>query len=273
MKWTSPEVKVAAQALGIPVHQPTKVNTGELASWLQATGADVALVMAYGRILPSAVLEALPRGCLNLHASLLPKYRGAAPINWALYDGETETGVALMKMDAGMDTGPVYCSRTIEVSPRENAGQLADEIASLAATVVREDLPRALDGALQATPQDDERASYAPPIEKQHLQIDWNRSAAQVVNQVRAFAPRPGARTQLPDRVGLKILEATAAGEGPGHEPGRIVIADKKSCFVQTGSGLLSIERAQVDGKRPMGAVDLVNGRLLVAGAKLGARD
>jgi len=273
MKWTAPEVKLAAEALGVPVHQPTKIKTGELASWLCDTGADVALVMAYGRILPSAVLEALPHGCLNLHASLLPKYRGAAPINWALYDGETQTGVALMKMDAGMDTGPVFCSRTLAITPRENAGQLAEEIASLAATIVREDLPRVLDGTLTALAQNDDDASYAPPIEKQHLCIDWNRSATQIANQVRAFAPRPGARTQLPDRVGLKILEASATGEGARHEPGRIVIADKRSCFVQTGSGLLSIERAQVDGKRSMAAGDLVNGRVLVAGANLGARD
>src|SRR4051812_10725 len=177
LKVAAPAIKEAALELGLSVHQPTKVRSGELLEWLQQQRADVALVMAYGRILPSDVLAAPRSGAMNLHASLLPRYRGAAPINWVIVNGEAQSGISLMQMDAGLDTGPVYSRHVLDLTETETAGTLAERISTLAAHVVRADLAAAVAGKLTAEPQDEALASYAPLIERQHLQIDWAKSA------------------------------------------------------------------------------------------------
>src|SRR5689334_7222204 len=196
-----PAVKRAARELGIEVYQPVKVKTGELAVWVRARQPDVAVVLAYGRILPPAVLAAPRRGCMNLHASLLPRYRGAAPIQWAIMRGETETGIALMQMDEGLDTGPVYSERRTPILGEDDAATLSGKLAELAAVVVREDLPRAVSGELVAIPQDGSLATFAPPLDREHARIDWAASAPVIVNQVRGLSPRPGAFTTKAGRV------------------------------------------------------------------------
>jgi methionyl-tRNA formyltransferase len=270
LKVTAPPVKEAALELGLSVHQPTKVRTGELAAWLREKAADVALVMAYGRILPADVLSAPRRGALNLHASLLPRYRGAAPINWVIVHGETQTGISLMQMDEGLDTGPVYSRHVLKLSETENAGTLADRIATLGAQVVAEDLAAAVNGELTAQPQDAALASHAPLIERHHLSIDWGRSAVDIARLVRGMSPRPGAFTTLGGKT-LRVLDAQpAAGPmPPGAVPGTVSILGKRA-LVATGQGTLELLLAQAEGKKALRAVDLINGRVLAEGLVLG---
>src|SRR5262245_50180307 len=165
MKMHPPPVKLTALERGYEVFQPQKVRTGELARWVSERAPDVSLVIAYGRILPPDVLAAPRAGSMNLHASLLPKYRGAAPINWAIVHGERETGVSLMQMDTGLDTGPVFVREKLDIGPDETGGELALRIAELAAEVVRRHLARAVRGELVPEAQDQAHASHAPPIE------------------------------------------------------------------------------------------------------------
>jgi methionyl-tRNA formyltransferase len=270
LKLTAPPVKEAALELGLSVHQPTKVRTGELASWLREQNADVALVMAYGRILPADVLSAPRRGAMNLHASLLPKYRGAAPINWCIVHGETETGISLMQMDEGLDTGPVFSRHVLALGPSENAGSLADRIATLGAEVVRSDLARAVAGELPSEPQQEALASHAPLIERQHLQLDWSQPALAVERLVRGMAPRPGAFTLLAGKV-LRVLEARAlaAPMPPGAAPGTVAVLGKRA-VVATGDSTLELLSAQLEGKKALPAADLINGRVLTEGLVLG---
>ena len=270
LKVTAPPVKEAALELGLSVHQPTKVRTGELAEWLREKSADVALVMAYGRILPAEVLSAPRRGAMNLHASLLPKYRGAAPINWAIVNGETQTGISLMQMDEGLDTGPVYTRHAIDLTDTETAGSLSERIATLAAHVVRADLAAAVDGKLAAEPQEEALASQAPLIERHHLQLDWGRSALEIARLVRGMAPRPGAFTLVNGKV-LRVHEARPM-PGPMAAqaiPGTLSILGKRA-LVATGNGTLELVSAQLEGKKAQMALDLINGRVLVEGLVLG---
>jgi methionyl-tRNA formyltransferase len=269
LELSEPAVKRAARELGVELHQPVKVKTGNLAEWLQERAPDLAIVLAYGRILPPAVLAAPRRGCLNLHASLLPKYRGAAPINWAIVHGETETGVSLMQMDEGLDTGPVYSRRRIPIGPEETAGELAVRIAALAADVVRQDLGRVLSGELVAEPQDENGASQAPLIEKHHTRIDWSAPARQIVNLVRGMAPRPGAHTVVRGKR-LRVTAARVALENVSGEPGQVVLGLGNELLIATGSRTVELVRAQLEGKKELGARDLLNGRALTPGERLG---
>jgi methionyl-tRNA formyltransferase len=259
---SEPAVKQAARELGIEVYQPTKVKSGELEAWLRDRNADVAVVLAYGRILPPAVLSAPRRGCLNLHASLLPKYRGAAPINWCIVNGETETGVALMQMDEGLDTGPVFCERRLPIGPTETAGELAERIAELCAVVVREDLGRAVSGEIPPTPQEHSRATHAPPITREHTQIDWSQPAEAIANLIRGMAPRPGAHTRVRGKR-LRLARARVSDQTLAAEPGRVGLGIGRELLVATGAGTLEILRAQLEGKKELDAGDLLNGRSL----------
>ena len=265
-----PPVKVAAERLGLPVHQPKKIKRPPLANWVAERNVDLALVMAYGRILPQAVLDAPRRGCMNLHASLLPKYRGAAPINWAIVRGESETGICLMQMDAGMDTGPVLSSHATPIAPEETAGDLAARLAQLAAVVVRQDLARAVQGELSPVPQDDAIASHAPMLEKKNGLVDWTSSAQQLHDHVRGMTPWPGAFTTLQDRT-LKIHACKVHGGDANAEPGTVVMADRTGVVVACGDGLLELLTLQLPGKKAMAAYNMVLGRTLKTGDRLGA--
>jgi methionyl-tRNA formyltransferase len=265
----APPVKSAALELGVEVHQPVKVKTGTLDQWLAERRADVAVVLAYGRILPPAVLDAPRRGCMNLHASLLPRYRGAAPINWAIIEGETQTGISLMQMDAGLDTGPVYSTRSIEVGPKETAGELSERIAELAAMVVRRDLARAVSGELTAVPQDPTRATRAPPLTAEHCRLSFDAPAIDIVNRIRGLAPRPGAFTTVRGKR-LKVTQALPSDLPATGPPGRVTVWDKHRVLVATGEGTLELVRGQLEGRRELGARDLANGRALEEGDQLG---
>jgi methionyl-tRNA formyltransferase len=265
----APAVKIAARELGIPVTQPTKVRTPDFLAWMTDQRADVAVVMAYGRILTPAVLAAPARGCLNLHASILPRYRGAAPINWAIVRGEKETGISLMQMDEGMDTGPVFTVRRIPIGENETAGELAMRLALLGAEVVREDIPSALRGELTATAQDHAATTAAPPLEKQQGRIDWTRPAQEVHDHVRGMTPWPSAFTTAGGKM-LKVLATRRSNLASNDAPGTLVAADTSGVLVACGQGVLEIVRAQVEGKKALDARDLVSGRTLVRGARLG---
>ncbi len=265
-----PPVKARALELGLPVVQPAKIRTPDFAAWVRDAGADVALVIAYGRILPPAVLEAPRRGCLNLHASILPAYRGAAPITWAIVRGETETGVSLMAMDEGMDTGPVLSIHRVPIGAETTADELAITLGALAAAVVRADVARAVAGELAATPQDHAAATTAPLLDKQHGRIPWSLPARSVHDHVRGMTAWPGAFTTAAGKT-LKVLESrvgTAGGEaGP---PGTVVVANKLGIDVACGDGTLRILRAQVEGRKALGAAELAGGRAVTAGMVLG---
>lgn len=265
---TPPAVKVAAAGLGLPVLQPVKVRDGELSARLRGLATDVAVVMAYGRILPEDVLIAPRAGCVNLHASLLPRYRGAAPIQWAVIRGETATGVSLMQMDAGMDTGAVYTTRSLAIGPDETAGELAERLAALAAQIVREDLAAVVAGAVVASPQDPALATYAPPIRSADAVIDWSRSAAEVHALVRGMSPAPGARTAHRSGI-LKVHALALVPAGRTPPPGVVSVCDQQ-VLVGTGAGAVELLRAQCEGRRPQSAADLVNGRALRDGERLG---
>jgi methionyl-tRNA formyltransferase len=269
MNWSAPPVKQAALELELPVHQPERVRSGELERWLVALQADVALVAAYGRILPRGVLDAPRRGCMNLHASILPEYRGAAPIQWAILQGKTATGISLMQMDEGMDTGAVYATRQLAIPPSMNGGELTEALAALAAKMVGEEMLAAVEGRLPATAQDSSRASNAPPIRREDLAIDWTQPSAQVLCQIRAFAPSPGAFTLSSGRR-LKVLEAQLGTSNEAGVPGQVLATGHGKIEVACGSGSLELLRAQSENGKPLGARDLLNGRLILPGQRLG---
>jgi methionyl-tRNA formyltransferase len=266
----APPVKERALQLGIPVHQPTKVRTDELPAWMRSHAPDVAVVMAYGRILTRAVLDAPRLGCVNLHASILPQYRGAAPITWALVDGQTETGVSLMQMDEGMDTGPILAIHRLPIEPSWNAEDLSSALATCAAEVVRTELPRLARGELQPVAQDSSRATHARLLTKEDGRIPWGKPARLVHDHVRGMTPWPGAFTTLPDGRMLKVLRAHVDDAGTLGRAGTIARASKHTLLVACGEGALAIEIGQVEGKRALSAAELIGGRTLAEGMILG---
>ncbi len=260
-----PEVKQAALELGLEVFQPERVRDGALERWLRERSPDFALVLAYGRILPPGVLAAPRLGCLNFHASLLPAYRGAAPIQRAIMSGETETGMSLMQMDEGLDTGPVFARRSIPIGPDETGGELTERLGELAASMVSDELLRAVRGELAAEPQDSSRATLAPPIERPDCVIDWSEPEKAIHDRVRALLPRPSAFTTVSGKT-LRVLgTARFEGAAPALRPG-VVCVVKPRVLVGTGTGPLELVRAQLEGRRELSAFELVNGRVLAAG-------
>ncbi len=266
---TPPPVKERALALGLDVLQPEKIRTPEFAAQIQARAADVALVIAYGRILPKAILEAPKHGCLNLHASLLPRYRGAAPITWAIAHGEVETGISFMQMDEGCDTGPVFTQHRLAIGPEMTADELGIALGQLAADVVRTDLLRVVAGEVTAIPQDGAQATTAPLLRKEDGRIDWTRDMAAVHDHVRAMTTWPGAFTVAAGKV-LKVLATQRGGEVSSAPPGTVVAADKHGIEIACGKGTLRLLRAQLEGKKALGAPELVSGRAVSAGMLLG---
>ena len=259
----APAVKQKALSLGLPVHQPSKVRTRKFARWLTQLNADVAVVIAYGRILPPAVLLAPRRGCINLHASLLPKYRGAAPINWAIVHGETQTGITLMQMDEGCDTGPMLSQHAIDIGPDETAGELYQRLGVLAAKVVQEDLTRAVSGQLSARPQNHAAASHAPMLNKRDGLVDWSTSSAQVHNHIRGMTPWPGAHSTI-DGKHFKLLSCRQ-GQSSGQlaPPGTIIALHQHSIEIACGAGSLLLLRGQVAGRKALDSRQLIAGRTL----------
>jgi methionyl-tRNA formyltransferase len=260
----TPPVKARALALGIPVVQPTKLKTGEFADWVGGRRADVALVVAYGRILPGPVLASTRLGFVNVHASLLPKYRGAAPIAWAIMRGEAVTGVTLMLLDEGMDTGDTLDVVKTPIGPDETQGELAARLSAIGAESVRANLPRLERNELPRTPQRHEEATYAPMLVKKDGAIDWNETSRAIHDKVRGLHPRPGAFAQHGGKTVKVHATRRIDGRSLQAPPGTVVLADKSRVIVSCGpSGVERVEivRVQVDGKRAVSAGEWVGGR------------
>ena len=261
---TAPAVKVRAQELGLPVVQPVKLKTGEFAEWVRAQRADVALVVAYGRILRRDVLEGPRLGCVNVHASLLPRWRGAAPIQWAIASGDSETGVCLMQMEAGLDTGPVLALRRTPIGPGVTSETLHQRLSELGGALVREELPRYLAGSLTPHPQPAEGVTLARMVEKEDGRLDWTRPAAELERRVRAFVPWPGAWTPLGAEL-LKVWRAeVVAGSGT---PGTVLSAHG-TLDVASGEGALRLLEVQPEGRRRMTAAEFLSGHRLREGER-----
>ncbi len=268
---TPPPVKQAAQELGVPVHQPSALDRDQLREVAGEAGVDALIVVAFGQILPRAVLDWPPHGALNVHASLLPRWRGPAPIARALLAGDRETGVSVMRMQPGVDTGPVLLRRRCPIEPDDTAGSLHDRLAALGAEALAHvcaDLPGYL---ASASPQDERHACHAPKLTRAEGAIDWAQPAGEIERRVRALQPWPGAWTTVAGET-LRIGRAEAlAGSGNDDEPaGTVVASHRGGIEVATGAGRLRVLRLQPTGRRPMDAADFVNARD-VTGWRLGS--
>ena len=262
-------VKVVAEELGIPVFQPVKIR--EAKDVLEKTEADVCVVAAFGQIIPSSILHMKKYGCINVHASLLPKYRGAAPIQWAVIDGEKESGVTIMQMDEGLDTGDMLLTEEVTLDPEETGGSLFDKLSQVGAQLLLKTLD-ALENAA-VTPQKqpaESTTAYAAMLNKKMGEIDWSQSAVQIERLVRGLNPWPSAYTHLAGKT-LKIWKAAVRpSREQKKEPGSVILEDKKHFGIQTGDGVLEILELQLEGKKRMTADAFLRGYQLENGTKLG---
>ncbi len=266
-KMQAPPVKQLAQTCGLHVAQPVKLKTDEFPAALAAWRPDLAIVAAYGRILPARVLETPNLGCINVHASLLPAYRGAAPIQWSILNGDEETGVTIMRMNERMDEGDILLQRATPIGAEESYGALQTRLAEIGAAALMDALEALAAGTLAATPQDHARATLAPPIRKEQGAIDWRESAVVIERRVRGFNPWPSAYTTLRDKL-LKIHVARV--ENGAGAAGRVVdVSD--AIRVGTGDGLLAIDSLQLEGRKAMAAREFAHGGGLALGDQLGA--
>jgi len=265
-------VKTSALALGLPVVQPEDIGAPASLEHLRALTPDALIVVAYGQILPPTVLN-LPRlGCYNLHGSLLPALRGPAPVNWAVIRGLPTTGVTVIRMDAGVDTGGIVSQRATDIGPRETAGELSARLSRLGADLLAETLPLIDTGAAQASPQPETGASLAPKLAKADGAIDWTRAAADLDRFIRGVTPWPGAFTAIqagsdPSRAVRIVVHRAQPVEGTG-EPGSVIAVADASFTVAAGVGALAVEALQPAGKRAMTAADFVNGYRLAVGSR-----
>ena len=266
-KVSPPAVKVEATERGLEVFQPRSARTGELAERLKSCGGEIAVVVAYGKILPTEVLTALPLGCINVHASLLPELRGAAPIQWAVLEGRAVTGVSIMQLDEGMDTGPVFATREVAVEENETSGQLFERLAPIGSEVLLEVLETIEAGTANAIAQDHARATHARMLGKSDGVIDWNASAAVVHNQIRGVDPWPGGQTAIAsgqDRLALKVFGSRILkpAQQPLEtvKPGQVVSIDDE-LIVACGDGQVALAELQPAGSRRMPALECARGR------------
>jgi len=268
-KLTAPPVKEFAVQHDLPVFQPTKIKTPEALELFKSHAADVAVVVAYGRILPPAFLEAFPKGAINVHFSLLPKYRGAAPVNWAIVNGEQTTGVTTMKMDVGLDTGDILLQKEIEIGAQENSIELMQRLAIIGAEVLSETL-RNLD-KIMLQPQNHDYATLAPIMKKEDGLIDWTLSAQQISDRVRGFQPFPSSFTFYNEK---KLTIWRCKPSELKHEPeqaGEILEAKGDNLLVFCGGdSVLQIQELQIEGKKRMATRDFLNGIKMQVGEKLG---
>ena len=247
-KVVPPPVKDTALSLGIPVYQPDNPNTEDFLHQLAALSPNVIVTVAFGHLLKEQILNLPPHGCLNVHASLLPKYRGAAPIAWAIFNGEEVTGVTIMKMDEGMDTGPILAVREEVIRPDDTTETLGQRLSEIGAALIVETLDKWLAGRITPVPQDPHHATYAPPLKKSDGKIDWARPAAEIERQIRAMTPWPGAFTTIEGKM-LKIFKAEVVDTDEAMKPGQSLITND-AWRVATGNGALELLEIQLEGKK-----------------------
>ena len=260
-----PPVKALALERGVLVLQPPKLRTPPFSEELRKLAPDVCVVTAYGKILPKDVLEVPPHGCVNVHASRLPRFRGAAPIQWAIAHGDAETGVALMRMDEGLDTGPVIAMKRQPIAPDETSTTLHEKLSRLGGELLRESLPAYLRGELKPVPQPSEGVVLAPIIQKEDGLLDFTKPAVELERRVRAFTPWPGAFTGL-NGARFKV-HRTKVGAGRGA-PGTVLAAGPGGIVVACGEGSLVLLDVQPEGKRVMAASEFLSGHKLVPGSQ-----
>ena len=272
-------VKIQAMEYGIPVYQPAKVREASFVEVLQGMEADVYVVIAFGQLLPKAVLELPKYGCINIHASLLPKYRGAAPIQWCVIDGERETGITTMMMDVGLDTGDMLEKAVIPIEEKETGGSLHDKLSLAGGALILSTLKKLEEGTLVRTPQTDEGTCYAKMLTKSLGDIDWNQSAVSIERLIRGLNPWPSAYTLwngktikiwsadvTTGREAAAFLSESGVPSETGITPGTVVCSDKHSLVVCTGDGLLSVRELQMEGKKRMDTPAFLRGYPIPAG-------
>lgn len=246
-----PPVKECAVAHGIEVFQPTKIRLEENVEFLRKYDADIFVVAAFGQILPKSILDMPKYGCINVHASLLPKYRGAAPIQWAVINGDPVTGVTIQQMDIGVDTGDIILTKELAIAEDETGGGLFDKLAVVGAEACLEAMEQIANGTATRTPQNHEEATHVSMISKEFGFIDWNKSAVEIERLIRGLNPWPSAYTKLDGKT-FKIWKACVIADNSDATPGTVVCVDKSAMKVQTGDGLLSLLEVQLEGKKRM---------------------
>jgi methionyl-tRNA formyltransferase len=265
----SPPVKEEAVRRGIPVFQPEKARHPDAVARIAAEAPDLIVVVAYGHILPKSILDIPRLGCINVHASLLPKYRGAAPINWAVARGESVTGITIMRMDEGMDTGPMLHVREMPIGEEDTAETMFSRLSILGVEALREALRKLREGTLDETPQDAALATYAPMLKKEHGRIDWSRPAGEVRNLVRGMTPWPSAFALHAGKA-LKVFSSAVSGEfGAAGEPGEVVALGRDGIAVACGEGVLRLQVVQPEGGKAMNAWAYAQGRRVATGERL----
>jgi methionyl-tRNA formyltransferase len=261
-------IKQAAEKAGVPILQPLKMKDPAFLDALRAWQPDLIAVTAFGRILPPVILDLPPQGCVNVHGSLLPKYRGAAPIQWAVMNGEHETGITTMLMDAGMDTGAILLQERVPIDPEDTAGSLSDKLAKVGGPLLVETIRRWKAGTVTPQPQDNSGATMAPLLQKDMGQIDWKAPATEIANRVRGFSPWPGAFTHA-DQERWTIWKAHALPDTATAEPGTAVAVTKEAIHIATGRGLLAITELQPANSRRMTVQHYLAGHRLVPGFRV----
>jgi methionyl-tRNA formyltransferase len=267
---TAPEVKRVAIAHRVPVPQPERVRDGTLERSLRALAPDLVVVAAYGRILPRAILDLPPHGCINVHASLLPRHRGAAPINWAILAGDAVTGVTIMAMAEEMDAGDILLQRETPIRRDETAGTLGTRLSRLGAEAIVAAVEDLKTGTIHRAPQRADLVTFAPRIEREHCRIDWRRDAGELDRLVRGLAPAPSAFTTLAQRL-LLVHRAEPAPGAAGAAPGSVRRADRAGIVVAAGNGALRLLEVQLEGRKRLPAGEFLAGHPLPPGSCLGA--
>lgn len=259
-----PPVKETALKYSIPVFQPRSMRDGEALEIIKKLNPDLIIVIAFGKILPQEILDFPKYGCINMHASVLPRYRGAAPIQWCVINGEKESGVTAMQMDAGIDTGDMLLCRKVAINENMTAGELHDELSALSADVMSETIDLAEKGKLEPVKQNDAVSNYAPMLTKELCPIDWNESALTVHNKVRGLSPWPSATAKYNEKT-LKIHKTLLVGKVNG-KPGEVVEADKKLTVCCGDGNAVEIVTLQAEGKRAMNSSDFLRGNRIEVG-------
>lgn len=265
----SSPVRQCADRHGIPVFQPVRIKTPEAVETLKNYRADIYVVAAFGQILSQEILDIPRYGCLNIHASLLPKYRGAAPIQWAVINGETTTGVTIMQMDAGLDTGDMLLKKEVRIDAKETGESLHDKLSAAGADLIVEALALLEKGSLEPQKQREEDSCYARMLTKSLGNIDWTDSAEKIERLVRGLNSWPSAYTRYHGKT-LKIWDADVLKEASGREPGTVVRVDKDAVYVSAGEGTLKLNSVQLEGKKRMAVRDFLLGNIVQAGERLG---